>query len=73
MVCQNMDATILLERPPDIEVVDGLVYVTDRIGSLTIRRCFRPSTFRRMYLAANEVIAKWQVDQLDKVVPIPRH
>lgn len=28
-----------------MEVVDDLVYITDRIGGLVIRRCLRPSTF----------------------------
>jgi hypothetical protein len=68
-----MDATILVERPPDFEIIDGLVYITDRIGSLTIRRCLRPSTFRRSMLAATEAMARWQVDQLDKVSPLAKH
>jgi hypothetical protein len=67
MPCGNLDATILVERPPDFEIVDGLVYVTDRIGSCTIRRCFRVSSFRRSLSLASEAIARWQVEQLDKV------
>lgn len=41
----QLDATILLEEPPEIEFIDGLFYVTDRVGNLVIRRCLRPSTF----------------------------
>jgi hypothetical protein len=67
MPCWNLDATILLEEPPDVEVRGGLVYVTDRIGSLTIRRCFRVSTFAKLVSAGSEIMARWQVDQLDKV------
>jgi hypothetical protein len=67
MPCGNLDATILVERPPDFEIVDGLVYVTDRIGSCTIRRCFRVSAFRQLLCQGSEALARWQVDQLDKV------
>lgn len=72
MSCNNMDATILLERPPDFEIIDGLVYITDRIGSLTIRRCLRPSAFQRCMRDASEAIAKWQAEQC-KLVAFPRH
>jgi hypothetical protein len=70
MACQNLDATILVERPPEIEIRDGIVYVTDRIGSLTIRRCFRTHTFAVVLAVSSEVLAKWRIDQLDKVVPL---
>jgi hypothetical protein len=73
MPCQNLDATILLEQPPDIEIRAGLVYVTDRVGSVTIRRCFRVSTFVRLVRSGSEAVAKWQVDQLDKVGALGRH
>lgn len=53
MACENLDATILLEEPPDFEFVGGLVYVTDRIGSCTIRRCMRASTF---FVAIGEAV-----------------
>jgi hypothetical protein len=68
-----MEATILLERSPDFEIIDGLIYITDHIGSLTIRRCMRPSAFRRSYLQASELLAKWQVEQLGKVAALPCH
>lgn len=55
MLTTNMDATILLEQPSDIEEIDGLFYVTDRVGTLIIRRCFRPSTFFKGQRRADEV------------------
>lgn len=70
MACENLDATILLERPPSIEIRDGIVYITDRVGSLTIRRCLRPRTFGELVAIGSETLAKWRLDQLDKVVPL---
>jgi hypothetical protein len=67
MPCQNFDATILLETPPKFEIRDGMVYTTDRIGGLTIRRVMRPATFRRTVLDASEALARWQLEQMEKV------
>jgi hypothetical protein len=50
-MCARFDATILLEQAPEIEEIDGLFFITDRIGGLVIRRCFRPSTFHMLVQA----------------------
>jgi hypothetical protein len=72
-MCARFDATILLEQAPEIEEIDGLFFITDRIGNLVIRRCFRPSTFHMLVRLGQEQLAKWQFAQLDdKVVPL-RH
>lgn len=70
MACQNLDATILLERPPEIEIKDGIVYITDQVGSLTIRRCLRPRTFAMLVALGSETLAKWRLEQMDKIVPL---
>lgn len=71
MPCQNLDATILLEAPPDFEIVDGLVYITDRIGSLTIRRVMRPHAFELSMRKCQQMLADWHVRRV--VVPFPEH
>jgi hypothetical protein len=73
MPCGNLDATILVERPPDIEIIGGLVYVTDRIGSLTIRRCFRPHTFMLLVRAGKRVADEFFASESGKVFRLPRH
>jgi hypothetical protein len=73
MPCGNLDATILVERPPDFEIVDGLVYVTDRIGSCTIRRCFRPHTFLRSLKISERMVKEWLANDACEIIPLPRH
>jgi hypothetical protein len=57
----SLDATILIEDVPEVEVIDGLVYITDRIGGLVIRRCFRPGTFVRAIAEYASVARKLDV------------
>lgn len=70
MPCEHMDATILLERPPEFEIIDGLIYVTDRVGSLTIRRCMRPSAFMRSIAMSIELARQFDRQRRGKVVPL---
>jgi hypothetical protein len=68
MVCRNLDATILLEQPPDVTYEDGLFYITDTIGSLTIRRCMRRAAF--LTSIANFVELARQHGRSGEVVPL---
>lgn len=61
MLNGGLDATILLENPPEVEVIDGLFYVTDRIGGLVIRRCFRPAAFIKAVRQCQKLAAEWQL------------
>lgn len=59
-MCQRFDATILIERPPEIEFRDGLFHVTDRIGELVIRRCFTPHTFTKLARAGQRALVEFR-------------
>lgn len=67
----TLDATILLEEPPAVEIIDGLVYVTDRVGGLIIRRCLRPSTFLKALRKAQKVAHDFALGERDKVCSFP--
>jgi hypothetical protein len=67
----QLDATILLEQAPEIEIIDGLVYITDRIGGLVIRRCFRPSTFLKTVQKFQRVAHDFATGGPGKVCPFP--
>lgn len=58
-MCQRFDATILIERPSEIEFRDGLFHVTDHIGELVIRRCFTPHTFTKMVRDAQMAVSNF--------------
>ena len=61
-----------VKRPPEVSVdEDGLVHICDRTGDVTIERIMRLSTFYDAYLAAGEVMAKWQVGRLEDSDPVP--
>lgn len=68
MPCNNLDATILLETPPDVTYEGGLFYITDTIGSLVIRRCFRPRTFIQLVKNGQEALGALNKD-LARVLP----
>jgi hypothetical protein len=67
------DATILLEEPPAVEVIDGLVYITDRVGGLVIRRCFRPRTFYETIQSFVEVSRQFDIARRGGAEIIPLH
>lgn len=68
---QSFDATILLEDPPKFEIRDGLVYITDVVGGLTIRRVMRPAAFEKSMRVAANIIADWRRNRADTVVKFP--
>ena len=42
----HVDATIFVERPPEIEFHDGLFFVTYRAGDAVMRFCMSPHTYQ---------------------------
>lgn len=60
---RSLDATILLETPPKFEIKDGLVYITDQIGGLVIRRVMRPNTFLKSLKTSERLIRTWMAGQ----------
>lgn len=69
MVGGGLDATILLEEVPSVECVDGLFYITDRIGGLVIRRCLRPHTFLALVRRGQSAASEWLASK-DTVVDL---
>lgn len=64
----SLDATILLETPPEFEIREGLVYITDVIGGLVIRRVMRPHTFERSMRHCAKLLAEWRKTHADTVL-----
>lgn len=66
-----MERCYFAKEPPEIEVRGGLVFVRP-VGA----RCeiaMSPYTMEMFARRAREVLAQWQVGELDKVVAMPRH
>ena len=70
MPWRNLDATILIEQPPDVEYASGLFYVTDRVGSCIVRRCYLPHTFLKAMREAKRAVDAFHAHET--VVPLER-
>ena len=67
---RNLDATVFVERPTEIEYRDGLFHVTDRYGDATFRRVYCPQVFMASLLQAEQAMAAWQAEQLDNATNV---
>jgi hypothetical protein len=66
---RNLDATVFVEQPTQIEYLDGHFIVTDNFGGTTLRRCYSPHVFLASFRTANAALAQWQAEQ-ENVVPL---
>lgn len=64
---RGMGAPMLVEAAPEIEIREGLFYVTDPSG---ITRVYRPHVFFSTFRLASEQWREWRVDQSGKVEDI---
>lgn len=56
------DVTYLVEKPPSIEIREGLVYITDELGARKLCRAMRPSTLLRGIRAAKVVAGEFDAE-----------
>jgi hypothetical protein len=68
---RNLDATVFVEHPTQIEYLDGHFLVVDNFGGTTLRRCYSPHVFLASLKGANAALAKWQQEQRE-VAEFPR-
>jgi hypothetical protein len=54
------------KEAPDVELRGGLVFIVPKNGHCEI--ALSPATLRRFVVCANEALAKWNLDGLDRVV-----
>ena len=73
MPIRDFDGIFYVKRIPVITFEDGLFHICHQLGSNTqFQFVMQPALFKKLVLAGQEALAKWQVEQLDKVKPIPR-
>ena len=59
----ELDATIFVEQPNEVEYRDNLFHVTIRFGKTVVRRVYNPTTFMASLLAAEQAFAAFQAEQ----------
>jgi hypothetical protein len=56
------------KEAPDVELRGGLVFIVPKNGHCEI--ALSPATLRNFVVRANEALAKWNLDGLDRVVEL---
>lgn len=70
----DLDAVFYIQTPPRVSLEDGMFRVSFDVGKrATFELVMSPATFLKMRAKSAEVVAKWQLDDLDKVKKIGRH
>jgi hypothetical protein len=71
MPARDLDAVFFVSDCPEIAFRDGLFHIGYDIGkNARFEVVLSPSTYLKALRCANELAAKWQVEQLDKVAAI---
>lgn len=65
-----MERCYYAKRAPTVVARDGLVFLRPYPGHAEI--AVSPAVMRRFIAKANEVLAKWEADQIGRVVPLSR-
>jgi len=66
----KVDRCYFCKQPPKIELRGGLVFIRPIGGHCEI--AVTPNVLREFAASASETLARWQIDQLGRVVPISR-
>lgn len=73
MVELSEGAALVCDEVSTIEFRDGLFYLTDRCGGITITRAMRPHTFFKCVRGAMALVENFEAGAGANVLPFQRH
>lgn len=65
-----IEACFYIDEPPEIEFVDGMFRITQRVGNYSFERAMQPSTFFKTVALGEEAIRQYQETGTARVITV---